>query len=273
MSSDLNGTKRLATAASAPGYADAAPEEHPGIAQARAAAAAGPGAPAEPEPPAPAEPDPEPPAPADPLAALDKVVQRNPLNREIHFKTLAFCCTRRLLPEVEDFIAACPEFASAEQSPYFLLQFLLKGHGIDSFEVDADGQVVTPEQKEGLSEDEIDDLVAQTAYETNAVGRQYIELKSPQNRLLELLGLTPEYYDTYIEVLGFLTEKRSLASVDSMLRGRQVLMANRDPDDRPVQPSVFIDKLERAGGIFWEKGWQTTPAGRELLQVLEERRG
>jgi len=261
MSSDLSGAGRIATDAPALSRVDSTPTKPPET------SADPPAASAEPQPAAAA------PAPADPLAALDAVVRRNPLNREIHFKTLAFCCQRRLLPEVEDFIAACPEFSSTDQSPYFLLQFLLKGNGLDSFEVDAAGQVIRPEQKEGLSEDEIDDLVAQYAYETNAVGRQYIKLNSPQNRLLELLNVTPEYYDTYIEVLGFLTEKRSLASVDTLLRGRQVLMVNRDPDDRPIQPSVFIDKLERAGGIFWEKGWQITPEGRELLQILEERRG
>ena len=203
---------------------------------------------------------------------LRMVVTRNPLYREIHYKTLKFCCERRILPEVEEYIASCPEFPATTQSPYFLLQFLLQGGGIDVFELDVHGEVVVDEQKNDLTEDEIDDLVEQIAYETNEVGRELVERMSPHNRLLELLEISPEYYDTFIEVLHYLSERRTMASVDTLLRGRDVLMAGRDPSDRPIQPSVFVDKLERAGGIYWEKGWLITEEGRELLEKLEERR-
>jgi len=209
----------------------------------------------------------------DRIALLKRTVTRNPLHREIHYKTLKFCCDRHILPEVEDFIASCPEFSASTQSPFFLLKFLLKGGGIEVYEVDINGEVVTDAQKEGLSEDEIDDLVEQFAYETNEVGRELVKRMSPYNRLLELLEITPEYYDTFIEVLEYLTEKRSMADVDTLLRGRDVLMAGRDPGDRPIQPSVFIDKLEKTGGIYWEKGWLVSEEGRELLTTLEERRG
>ncbi|MDR1184028.1 MAG: hypothetical protein LBK67_04455 [Coriobacteriales bacterium] len=205
--------------------------------------------------------------------SLKMVVTRSPLQREIKYKTLKFCCSRRILPEVEDFIASCPEFASAEQSPFFLLRFLLEGGGIDAFELDEEGNVVTDECKEGLTEDEIDDLVVQFAYETNEVGRELVELMSPKQRLLKLLEITPEYYDTFVEVLDFLTTKRSFADVDTLLRGDDVLMVGRDPDDRPAQPSVFVDKLEKAGGIYWEEGWVITEEGREVLEMLRERRG
>jgi hypothetical protein len=202
------------------------------------------------------------------VAFLKKVVTRSPLQREIKYKTLKFCCSRHILPEVEDFITSCPEFASAEQSPFFLLRFLLEGGGLDVLELDEEGNVVTDERKEGLTEDEIDDLVVQFAYETNEVGRELVELMSPKQRLLELLETTPEYYDTFVEVLDFLTAKRSFADVDTLLRGRDVLMAGRVPNDRPAQPSVFVDKLEKTGGIYWEQGWITTEEGREVVEML-----
>ena len=202
---------------------------------------------------------------------VERAVKRNPLHREVLYKTLKYCMERRLLPDVEESIASYPEFPSTAQSPYYLLHFLVKDGGIDVFELDEEGEVVTEERKEGLTEDEIDDLVAQYAYQTNDIGAVIVEKMSPKNRLIELLGIVPDYYDTYIEVLGFLEEKKTFASVDTLLRGRDVLMANRDPGDRPIQPSVFIDKLEKAGGIYWDGGWLITPEGKELLETLQER--
>ena len=202
---------------------------------------------------------------------LARAVKRNPLQREILYKALKFCITRRLLPDVEEMIASCPEFEGAGQSPFFLLRFVVQAGGIEVFEIDEEGEEVTDDRKAGLSEDEIDDLVAQYAYETNDIGKTVVEQMSPKNRMIELLEIEPAYYDTYIEVLGFLEEKQSFAAIDTLLRGREVLMANRDPSDRPIQPSVFIDKLERAGGIYWEKGWVVTEEGKELLETLRER--
>ena len=42
------------------------------------------------------------------LAELNRTVMRHPLNREILYKTLAFCAEERPLREAEDFIAALP---------------------------------------------------------------------------------------------------------------------------------------------------------------------
>jgi len=215
------------------------------------------------------------------LAALDfegrieylkKVVVKSPLHREINYKTLKYCIDRRILPEVEEFIMACPEFESAVQSAYYLLLFLLKGGGLETIELDIDGNDILPEQKEGLTEDEIDDLVEQLAYETNEYGRELVERMSPKRRLLELLDITPAYYDTFIEVLEFLTDKHTMAQVDTLLRGRDVLRAGLEPGDVTLQPSVFVDKLEKAGGIYWEKGWLITEEAKEVLDVLKERR-
>ena len=50
------------------------------------------------------------------LAALNRTVMRHPLNREILYKTLAFCAEERPLREAEDFIAALPQFERATQN-------------------------------------------------------------------------------------------------------------------------------------------------------------
>jgi hypothetical protein len=173
---------------------------------------------------------------------------------------------------LEDFIVEQPENKSVTQPPYFLIQWLVDAGSLDTYELDAEGNDVTNERKEGLDEDEIDDLVADTAYRTNEAGLAVIEKFSPKNRTMELLAIVPERFDTYIEMLDFLTERRSFAEVSKLLLGRDVLMSGRNADDRPLQPSVFIDKLADAGSIAWSDGWIITEEGKELLEVIREQR-
>jgi hypothetical protein len=203
---------------------------------------------------------------ADKVAKVEKAVYRNPLHRELLYKVLEFCQQRRLLREVEDQIATFPEFGEAHQSQYILMTYLINDGGLETFELDEQGNVVTAEQKVGLSEDEIDDLVFDFAYQTTAAGLEVAKQMRPQSRLESLFDATPVYHDTYIEVLEYLRDKHSMAEVDTLLRGRDVLRTGREPDESPMQASVFIDKLEKAGAIVWNEGWETTEEGREVLE-------
>jgi hypothetical protein len=218
------------------------------------------------------EPEDEPPAEEsheDKVAKVEEAVFRSPLHRELLYKVLDYCREMRILQDVEEQIASFPEFAQASQSQYILITYLVKAGGLDVFELDESGQIIPDEKKDGLGEDEIDDLVVDFAYQTTDAGLTVAEKMSPKARLLELLDINPAYYDTYLELLDFLQEKRSTAQVDTLLRGRPVLMAGRGPNDRPMQPSVFIDRLERAGGIFWQDGWMVTDEGRGLLDSIK----
>jgi hypothetical protein len=199
-------------------------------------------------------------------------LRRNPLNREILYRILKYCeRERRQLPDLEERIASYPEFKQATQPPYFLIMWLVEAGGLAMFEIDAEGAVVTDERKEGLDENEIDDLVEGWAFETNEVGRAIVREFDPQHRLINLLNIVPERYKTFVEVLSFLENRRPFADVDSLLRGRDILSFGLAPGDRPMQPSVFIDKLEAAGGIFWNDGWQITTEGKELLETIKKR--
>lgn len=112
------------------------------------------------------------------LAALNRTVMRHPLNREILYKTLAFCETERPLREAEDFIAALPQFNLATQNQYYLLTSLVKAHGLELVERDEAGEPVTAVQKEGLTEDEVDDLVAAISFKTTEAGAYFVEYLS-----------------------------------------------------------------------------------------------
>jgi hypothetical protein len=197
------------------------------------------------------------------------LLRSNPLYRPILFKILTYCNgTRHLLPELEEHIASFPEFARSTQPPYSLIMWLAEAGAIDMFEIDAAGDVLTDERKVGLSSDEIDDLVENWAFETTEAGRAVIDEFDPQQRINELLAAVPERYETYIEILEFLQEKRPFAEVDALLRGRDILMFGREPGDRPLQPSVFIDKLAACSGIAFNDGWMITEEGKELLDMV-----
>ena len=74
------------------------------------------------------------------LAELNRTVMRHPLNREILYKTLAFCAEERPLREAEDFIAALPQFERATQNQFYMLMSLVRSYGLDMIERDEDGQ-------------------------------------------------------------------------------------------------------------------------------------
>jgi hypothetical protein len=192
----------------------------------------------------------------------------NNLNRPTLYRILAATATGPMpLFELEELILALPEFKKATQPPYFLIEWLVNTEALSFTEVDAEGMPITDERREGKTEDEIDDLIEDMIIETTDVGREALRAFDPQQRLAALLQDHPDRLDTYLEVLEFLDEKHSYTEIDRLLRNRPVLMSGRALDDRPMQPSVFVDKLASAGGIIYDEGWIITPEGRAMLET------
>jgi hypothetical protein len=202
------------------------------------------------------------------------LLQANPLNRGTLYQMLKACKPeRRLLHDLEEHIQGLREFQRATQPPYQLIQWLVGCDALDAIELDEGGNGISPEQKdawqaEGLSDDDIEDRVWDLAYRTNEVGSAVIEEFNPKHRLAKLLSDMPERYDTYVELLRFLEQKRSYLEIDQLLRGRDVLMSGRHEGERPMQPSVFLDKLSAAGSVSFSDGWMITEDGKELLEGL-----
>jgi hypothetical protein len=236
-------------------------------------------APAVEDAPAAAQPDPAAqPAPADAegdsferrVRKLELAVARHPLHREINVEILRFCRERRDLADVEDHVQRMPEFAAATLDPYHLIDNLVRAGGLERFNLDAEGEIVTDDQLQGLSEDAADDLVAGYALQTTDEGEQAIADASPEARVRDLLEREPERRDTYAELLAFFEEEpRSYRSVCDLLQGRDVLFrVMADGNRQKIQPSVFVDRLERAGAIVWDEGWTLTEEGRRALGRL-----
>ena len=199
------------------------------------------------------------------LADLGKLINFEPLIREIDYKILAYCVERRGLSDIEQRIASFPEFKGATRDQYHLITELVHHHGLQLFELDAAGEPVTPERKEGLTENEIDDLVAGFAYETTDVGKLIVEQMDPMVRLRELLDAEPQRQALYESILDYLGQKHSFAEVDVRIAQLAPADLSRCAGDGGVQSSVFVDKLERAGGLFYDGGWQTSEAGASFL--------
>lgn len=208
-------------------------------------------------------------SPDEQLAVLEEAVTKHPLNREALYKLLAYCLQERRLEDVEATVASWPAFATATQNQYRMAETLVRAHGLVRVERDAEGAVVAPERIAGLDEDARDDLVASLSYKTTDAGARFVEQHRPRARLVELLQLAPERADTYLELLAYIAaEPRSYGDVARLLAGRPVLETVIDGTRHTMQPSVFLDKLERAGALVWKDGWSLTEEGEAFLQDL-----
>lgn len=214
---------------------------------------------------------PEPPTFEEQVEHLRTTILHNPRVREIEYQVLGLCQHLRSLRELEQLIAAMPEFKACGQNQYRILVYLEEAGGLDRFEIDDAGTVITEEMTAGLTEDEIDDLIADYAFLTTEVGRAVCEDMKPENRMADLMKIMPARTATYCEVLEFCQQPRTFKEIDALLRGRDILKAGtlNPMTNIPLQPSVFIDNLERAGGIVWDGAWKLTEGGRKYLEVLK----
>lgn len=205
------------------------------------------------------------------VAKVTEAVTRNPLQRELFYKVLSFCQESKPLREIEQMVMALPGFERTSANAYHFIAVMENAGGLERFELDDEGDVVDDARKAGLTEDEIDDLVAEYAFMTTPAGQAVVEQHTPRARIIELLGLVPERRDTYIELMEFLAkEPRTYNEVTQLLDGRDVLW-HLDSKGNPelMQPSVFLDKLHDAAAIEWQQGWQLSEEGRAYLDELK----
>ncbi len=205
------------------------------------------------------------------VVALETAVARHPLNREVLYSILSFCQQERSLRAVEQAAEALPIFKGATQNPYHMVCTLERFGGLVRIERDADGEEVTPVRKEGLSEDEVDDLVCDLCFATTDVGARVVELHDPAGRIRRLFERENERATAFEDVLAFVGEApRSYPEIQALLRGRPELSVVIDGTPETMQPSVFVDKLERAGALVWKEKWELTEEGRKFLEGLKE---
>lgn len=203
---------------------------------------------------------------ASPEEELYAAVLRQSLHREILYKTLGYCFEERTLQDVEHEIASYREFGTALQSQYFMVQVLVRHGGLECIQYDAQGKVVTAADIAHLDEDEVDDLVETLSFKTTEIGRAFYNAHKPEDRIAELFDNEPQRVATYKELLRYCASSaHPYTDIAALLKDRDILRIYED-DGRylDIQPSVFVDKLERAGAMEWTRadGWITTDAGK-----------
>lgn len=198
---------------------------------------------------------------------INALLLRNNLNRPILYRILAEVEPQPLpLSELEARIYILPGFETATQPPFPLIEWLINVEALHSADINEEGEVISDASKEGKTADEIDDMIVDQLVEITEFGRGTLETFDPAARLADLMDEKPQRSATYLELLNFLKEKRSYGDIDCLLRGNPILMDGVAAGDRPMQPSVFVDKLASVGAIVYEQGWLITPEGLHILE-------
>ena len=172
--------------------------------------------------------------------ATKKILQRisaEPADKIILHKVLAFCETARSYSQIWHEIRSFPEMKVALQPPQVLVKWLVQFGGIE--------QIVAEDQE--------------PTWRTTPAGRNVVRIEKPGNWLEQLLAREPIYNEIYVQVLQSCVAPKTKGEIESLLRGNRVV------DNFKVYASFFIEGLERAGGLEWDKKWRTTQAGRTFI--------
>lgn len=199
------------------------------------------------------------------------VVSNKPSHREMLLRTLAFCTEERPFPLVEETIAGYPEFEVADQNPYRLIMYLVDGGGLEMFEVDADGAHIETARKEGLTEDEIDDMIAGYALASTDVGTKLAEDLSTERRLNDLFSMFSDRASHYLDLLDFCKDPRTFKDIEKLFAGRDLsaLKTLHPESGLAIKPTVFVDNMEKAGAIVWKGNrWVITKEGEAFLELI-----
>lgn len=202
------------------------------------------------------------------LDGLMAAIVRVPRHRELFLRLLGFCYDRKELGDVEREVASYPEFAVAAQTPYHLIMTMVEHGGLRWIEIDAQGAEVSDERKEGLTEDEIDDLIDHFAVQTTGLGKRAEAELAPEKRLKSLFSAVPARLTAFLDVIDYCNVPRAFKEVDALLRGSDALRAGVLAGQQPLQSSYYLDMLERAGGLVWKDGWKATGEGVRLAKAL-----
>lgn len=96
-------------------------------------------------------------------------------------------------------------------------------------------------------------------WHTTAAGRDAARMGNPAGRLTRFLGENPDHRGIYLDMLRACLSPKSRVEIESLLRGQPIIESGK------VLASFFIEGLERAGGLEWDRHWQTTEAGRRAI--------
>lgn len=195
--------------------------------------------------------------------------------REVLYKTLAHCEEPRDFAEAEAFVAAQDEFVHSHiiQTPFTLIQMLLRAGGLAQTALDAQGAAIPDERLAALPEDEADDLVATYRLATTPAGAETVRLLAPERRIEAQLGARPHRRATYYAVLAFCQEPRTFPQIEEFFKATPDLVQDTVASHHKLSPDFYIDKLDKAGALVWRGAWVATDAGKRMLAAHKHAAG
>ena len=203
-------------------------------------------------------------------AALASLKRRTTF-RDILYGLLDFCMEERPYEEIEPYVESFVEFHRNRQSPRRYVQVLLRTGALEEIELDEQGEPITDEARnraveEGLDPDDLDTLVFDWRVVTTDVGRAAYERFTPSSRIADLIGADPEREAAFVDIMAFCRKSRFMGQIVDEFAGKAYL--GIDEENRlPRQPSAYVEKLDRAGAVFWDgKCWTLTEEGETFLQ-------
>lgn len=211
--------------------------------------------------------------PEERVTRIRESVERTPKHRDLLYKALVYVSEQPCsYEEAEEYLAQQPEAKSALQAPRTLLDILVRAGGIEVTELDEEGAVVTQERKDelraqGADEEEVEDLVCDWRLSVTTFALTFIGEYSPGNRLRALLDeATADEVEAYRTIVRLCATKQMYPAIEKELRGTAATRPDEATGMMGIQPSTFIERLNRAGGIAWEGGWVTTAEGRACVE-------
>lgn len=201
-------------------------------------------------------------------AVITCVGSQNAL-REVLYKTLDHCRETRDFSEVEDFIASQDEFVYSHilQTPFTLIQMLLRAGGLSQTAVDAQGGELSDERCEGLSADEIDELVATYRIDTTPAGLKAVALLSPERRFESQMAQYPHRAETFYRLLDYCVEPRTFPQIQEFFKDTPGLAQDVVAHHHKLSPDYYVDKLDKAGALVWRGAWVATDSGKRILEA------
>lgn len=209
------------------------------------------------------------------VQATLECLERKNNQKEIKYDLLEFCKQERTEDEVEEFLTNHKQFADGYHTASKYLLFFMRTGGIDELEYTEDGERVTEEMRQaliegGASEDEAAELTAEWHYLTTQAGAEAMERFDPVARTQSMLtGQKASRHASFKRLLEFCTTPRSLKEITDFMAGDPGLEINAQTGVMGMQPSAYIGKLDEAGALTWNGGWQTTQGGLEVLKTLQ----
>lgn len=196
---------------------------------------------------------------------LTRTLTKQPLHTEIYRKTLLSCRAPKTMEQIEDEIERFAEFGNATQSQGHFLDVLVDAGALERIELDESGEAISFERKEGLSEDELEDLVATWLFMTTPLGERYARENSPERRMAALFDEKPDLVPLYQILLAWCAQPRSYTEISSFVSQQTSLSDQIATSIRDLDASTFVSELEKAGGLVWDGGWIVTEEGETFI--------